>query len=54
VIVISSELIELIGLCDRVAVMRAGHLQATLDAEHLSEEALIAHATGTHYATENP
>jgi ribose transport system ATP-binding protein len=51
VIVISSELIELIGLCNRVAVMRAGHLQATLDAEHLSEGALIAYATGTHYAT---
>jgi ribose transport system ATP-binding protein len=48
VIVISSELIELIGLCDRVAVMRAGRLQATLDAEHLSEERLIAYATGTH------
>ncbi|HEV7815214.1 MAG TPA: ATP-binding cassette domain-containing protein, partial [Janthinobacterium sp.] len=48
VIVISSELIELIGLCHRVAVMRAGVLQATLDSEHLSEEELIAHATGTH------
>jgi ribose transport system ATP-binding protein len=54
VIVISSELIELIGLCNRVAVMRTGHLQATLDAEHLSEEALIRHATGTHYATGTP
>ena len=54
VIVISSELIELIGLCDRVAVMRGGRLQATLDAEHLSEEVLIAHATGTHHATESP
>jgi ribose transport system ATP-binding protein len=54
VIVISSELIELIGLCDRVAVMRAGRLQATLDAEHLSEETLIAFATGTHYATGTP
>jgi ribose transport system ATP-binding protein len=48
VIVISSELIELIGLCDRVAVMRTGHLQATLDAKDLTEEKLIAHATGTH------
>ena len=53
-IVISSELMELIGLCHRVAVMRAGRLQATLDAEHLTEEALIAHATGTHYATGTP
>jgi ribose transport system ATP-binding protein len=48
VIVISSELIELIGLCHRVVVMRAGRLQATLPAEDLTEEALIAHATGTH------
>jgi len=48
VIVISSELMELIGLCHRVVVMRAGRLQATLPAEGLTEEALIAHATGTH------
>ncbi|CAN5786094.1 sugar ABC transporter ATP-binding protein [soil metagenome] len=48
VVVISSELIELIGLCHRVAVMRAGHLQTTLTAEQLTEEELIAHATGTH------
>jgi ribose transport system ATP-binding protein len=48
VIVISSELIELIGLCHRVAVMRAGALQTTLGIEHLTEEELIAHATGTH------
>jgi len=48
VIVISSELIELIGLCHRVAVMRAGRLQATLALDHLTEEELIAHATGTH------
>ncbi|WP_148715971.1 sugar ABC transporter ATP-binding protein [Chitinolyticbacter meiyuanensis] len=48
VIVISSELIELIGLCHRVAVLRAGRLQAVLSAEYLTEEELIAHATGTH------
>jgi ribose transport system ATP-binding protein len=47
VIVISSELIELIGLCHRVAVMRAGELVATLGIEQLTEERLIAHATGT-------
>ncbi|MEX3957935.1 sugar ABC transporter ATP-binding protein [Trinickia sp. EG282A] len=47
VIVISSELIELIGLCHRVAVMRAGRLMATLGMEHLTEKELIAHATGT-------
>lgn len=47
VIVVSSELMELIGLCHRVAVMRAGRLVTTLDATHLTEEELIAHATGT-------
>jgi ribose transport system ATP-binding protein len=48
VIVISSELIELIGLCHRVAVMRGGLLVATLVSGQLTEERLIAHATGTH------
>lgn len=47
VIVVSSELVELIGLCHRVAVMRAGRLTATVEDPHLSEEELIAHATGT-------
>ncbi|MDR6767837.1 ribose transport system ATP-binding protein [Acidovorax delafieldii] len=47
VIVISSELMELIGLCHRVAVMRAGRLQTTLQEPNLTEEELIAHATGT-------
>ncbi len=51
VIVISSELMELIGLCHRVAVMRAGRIVTTLNADHLTEEELIAHATGT--ASEN-
>jgi ribose transport system ATP-binding protein len=45
--VISSELMELVGLCHRVAVMRAGRLQAMVDAQHLTEEELISHATGT-------
>jgi ribose transport system ATP-binding protein len=47
VIVISSELMELVGLCHRVVVMRAGRLQATVEAGRLTEEELIAHATGT-------
>ena len=47
VVVVSSELAELIGLCHRVAVMHAGRIAATLDADQLTEEELIAHATGT-------
>ncbi len=48
VVVVSSELVELIGLCHRVVVMRAGRVQTTLTADQLTEEELIAHATGTH------
>jgi ribose transport system ATP-binding protein len=47
-IVISSELVELIGLCHRVIVMRGGRVAATVAAENLSEEGLIAHAIGTY------
>ena len=48
VIVVSSELMELIGLCHRIAVIRAGRLQTILDAAEATEDLLIAHATGTH------
>lgn len=48
IVVVSSELVELIGLCHRVVVMRAGRVQATLGAAQLTEEELIAHVTGTH------
>jgi ribose transport system ATP-binding protein len=48
IVVVSSELVELIGLCHRVVVMRAGRVQAALGAEQLTEEELIAHVTGTH------
>ena len=47
VIVISSELMELIGLCHRIAVMRAGRLVSTLRPPTITEEELISHATGT-------
>ena len=47
VVVISSELIELIGLAHRVCVMRAGRIVATLDESELDEATMIAHATGT-------
>lgn len=48
VIVISSELMELIGVCHRITVIRGGQQQATVDADGATEEALISHATGTH------
>ncbi|WP_338762790.1 sugar ABC transporter ATP-binding protein [Massilia sp. METH4] len=49
VVVISSELIELIGLCHRVAVLHGGRLNAVLGADQLTEENLISHATNTHH-----
>jgi ribose transport system ATP-binding protein len=48
VVVISSELMELIGLAHRVAVLHGGRLQAVLGPDQLTEENLIAHATDTH------
>ena len=51
VVVISSELIELIGLAHRVAVLHGGRLQAVLGPDQLTEENLIAHATDTHHET---
>ena len=50
-VVISSELIELIGLAHRVAVLHGGRLQAVLGPDQLTEENLIAHATDTHHET---
>lgn len=46
VLVVSSELPELIGLSDRVHVMRDGKLVAELPAENLGEETIMAHAFG--------
>ncbi|MDR3670894.1 MAG: sugar ABC transporter ATP-binding protein [Holophaga sp.] len=48
IIIVSSELNELIGLCHRAVVMRGGRVMATLPTERLSEEEIIAYATGTH------
>ena len=51
IIVISSELIELIGLAHRVAVMRAGRLVATVSGEEMTEETMISYATGARHVT---
>jgi rhamnose transport system ATP-binding protein len=46
VLVISSELPEVLTLADRVLVMREGRLVATLAREQATEEAIVAAATG--------
>lgn len=43
---ISSELEEIIGLSNRVAVMREGRIMSILDGEHINEEEIMYHATG--------
>jgi len=47
VLVISSELPEVLGLSDRVLVMSEGRLVGELDAQHATEQQVMALATGT-------
>jgi ribose transport system ATP-binding protein len=44
VIVVSSELPEILRLADRVLVMRQGRIAAQLERAELSEQAIVAHA----------
>jgi ribose transport system ATP-binding protein len=46
VLVGSSELTELIGLCDRILVVRAGTIVAEIDGTQASEETVMSHALG--------
>ncbi|TAH58009.1 MAG: sugar ABC transporter ATP-binding protein [Sphaerochaeta sp.] len=45
-IVISSEMEEVIGMCDRVYVMREGRIAGHLEKEHITEENIVFNATG--------
>jgi ribose transport system ATP-binding protein len=45
ILVISSELLEVIGLCDRVLVMREGRISGELSGADISEEAIMLLAT---------
>ena len=47
VILISSELSEIIGLCDRVMVVREGQISKELDRAELSEETILKYAMVT-------
>ncbi|MGO4706223.1 sugar ABC transporter ATP-binding protein [Microvirga sp. 2MCAF38] len=48
VVVISSEMQELIGLCHRVLVMRNGRIVGEVAGDDLSEDAIVFLATGVH------
>jgi ribose transport system ATP-binding protein len=45
-VIISSEMQELIGLCHRILVMRAGRIVAELQGEEMTEHTIVMHATG--------
>lgn len=42
IVMVSSEMPEIIGMCDRVAVMREGRITAVLDREGLTQEAILS------------
>lgn len=46
IVVISSEMQEIIGLSDRVLVMRRGRIAGTLSGSDINEEAIVRHAMG--------
>ena len=46
VIVVSSEMTEVIGLCDRVVVMRRGRIAGEVQGAEVNEEAIVRLAMG--------
>lgn len=44
VIMVSSELPELIGMCDRIYVMNQGRIKGCLEKEEFSQEAIMRYA----------
>jgi ABC-type sugar transport system ATPase subunit len=47
IILISSEMPEIIGMSDRILVVRGGEIVYECDREHVDQETLITHAFGT-------
>jgi len=47
IIMISSELPEIIGVCDRVLVFRGGHIVAELAGDEIESNHIMLHATGS-------
>ncbi|HEX5935551.1 MAG TPA: sugar ABC transporter ATP-binding protein [Pseudorhizobium sp.] len=46
IIVVSSEMPELIGICDRILVMRSGQIVGEVTGEHMTENEIVVLATG--------
>ena len=51
VLIISSELPEILGMCDRILVMHAGRLAGELPREEATQEAIMRLATGESLTT---
>jgi len=43
---ISSELEEIIGMCNRVLIMREGQITGEMEGSHLNEEEIMFYAAG--------
>jgi ribose transport system ATP-binding protein len=54
VIVISSEMQELIGLCHRILVMRSGRIVGEVAGEAMTEDEIVTYATGVKTMAEAP
>ncbi|WP_182422079.1 sugar ABC transporter ATP-binding protein [Aureimonas sp. ME7] len=54
VLIISSELPEVVGICDRVLVMRDGAIAGTVTGAAISQEAIVAISTGNTRAEVTP
>jgi ABC-type sugar transport system ATPase subunit len=50
ILMISSELPEILGMCDRIAVMHAGKIAGTLERTQATQQAILALALGHHSA----
>ena len=46
IIMISSELPEIMGMCDRVAVVYKGLIKKTLDVKQTTSEEIVSYASG--------
>ncbi|MGS0630414.1 ribose ABC transporter ATP-binding protein RbsA, partial [Photorhabdus asymbiotica] len=49
IILVSSEMPEVIGMSDRILVMHEGQISAEFFAEQATQKALMAAAVGKHY-----
>ena len=48
IVIVSSDLPEILTICERVVVMHEGRVTGTLNASELSESKVMSYATGIH------